>query len=118
MLKVELAPLVILLMLMTTPSVADVTSELARCQLEVERLYPAPPDKGDQNWADRAANLQKRARGSAQTAAHLHGKTQPGSPRDNQSDHSIRVNIPKRVFIISPITLPVVGFHTVSATAA
>jgi hypothetical protein len=38
MLKVELAPLVIPLMLMTTPSVADVTSELARCQLEVERL--------------------------------------------------------------------------------
>jgi hypothetical protein len=63
MLKVELAPLVILLMLMTTPSVADVTSELARCQLEVERLYPAPPDKGARNWADRAANLQKRAEG-------------------------------------------------------
>jgi hypothetical protein len=43
--------------------VADVTSQLARCQLEAERLYPAPPDKAAQNWADRAANLQKRAEG-------------------------------------------------------
>jgi hypothetical protein len=63
MLKVEIAPLVIPLMLMTTPTVADVTSELARCQLEVERLYPAPLNKGAQNWADRAANLRKRADG-------------------------------------------------------
>ena len=63
MLKVEMAPTVIALSLMATPTVADVTSELARCQLEAERLYPAPPDKGAQNWADRAANLQKRAEG-------------------------------------------------------
>jgi len=63
MLKVEMAPTVIALSLIATPTVADVTSELARCQLEAERLYPAPPDKGAQNWADRAANLQKRAEG-------------------------------------------------------
>jgi hypothetical protein len=63
MLKVEMAPTVIALSLMATPTVADVTSDLARCQLEAERLYPAPPDKGAQNWADRAANLQKRAEG-------------------------------------------------------
>jgi hypothetical protein len=63
MLKVEMAPTVIALSLIATPTVADVTSELARCQLEAERLYPAPPDKGAQNWADRAANLQKRTEG-------------------------------------------------------
>jgi len=63
MLKVEMAPTVIALSLIARPTVADVTSELARCQLEAERLYPAPPDKGAQNWADRAANLQKRAEG-------------------------------------------------------
>jgi hypothetical protein len=61
MLKVELAPVAILLMSMTTPTVADVASELARCQLEAERSFPAPPNRGAQNWADRAANLQKRA---------------------------------------------------------
>jgi hypothetical protein len=56
-----MASLAISLMLMTTPTVADVASELTRCQLEAARLYPAPPDKGAKNWADRAANLQKRA---------------------------------------------------------
>ena len=61
MLKVDMAPIAIPLLLITTPTVADVTSELARCQLAAERLYPAPPNKGAQNWADRAANLQKRA---------------------------------------------------------
>jgi hypothetical protein len=48
---------------MTTPTVVNVTSELTRCQLEAERLYPTPPDKGAKNWAVRAANLQKRAEG-------------------------------------------------------
>ena len=62
MLKVELAPcFVMAVLLIATPTVADVTSELARCALEAERLYPAPPNKGAQNWADRTANLQKRA---------------------------------------------------------
>ena len=61
MLKVEMAPTVVALLLIATPTVADVTSELARCQIEAERLYPTPPNKGAQNWADRAANLQKRA---------------------------------------------------------
>jgi hypothetical protein len=59
--KSEIAPILILLLLTATPSLADVTSELARCQLEAGRSFPAPPDKGAQNWADRAANLQKRA---------------------------------------------------------
>jgi hypothetical protein len=61
MLKVEMAPLVIPLLLIATPTVADVTSELARCELEAERLFPAPHNKGAQNWPERASNLQKRA---------------------------------------------------------
>ena len=52
---------IFLLLLAPTPAVADVGSELARCELEAQRLFPAPPNKGAQNWADRAANLQKRA---------------------------------------------------------
>jgi hypothetical protein len=59
--KVEMASLAISLMLTTTPTVADVTSELTHCQFEAARLYPGPPDKDAKNWADRAANLQKRA---------------------------------------------------------
>jgi hypothetical protein len=58
MLKVVIA---LCLVLVATPAIADVTSELARCALEAEHLYPGPPNKGAQNWAERAANLQKRA---------------------------------------------------------
>jgi hypothetical protein len=61
MLKVVLAPVIIPLMLAATPSTADVTGELARCQIEAERSFPTPPNKGAQNWSDRAASLQKRA---------------------------------------------------------
>ena len=61
MLKVEMAAIVISLLLIVTPAVADGTGELARCELEAERLYPAPLNKGVQNWPERAANLQKRA---------------------------------------------------------
>ena len=61
MLKIEMAPIVIPLLLTSTPTIADVTSELARCELESERLFPAPPNMGPQNWPERAANLQKRA---------------------------------------------------------
>jgi hypothetical protein len=61
MLKVEMAPIVIPLLLIATPTVADVTSELVRCELEAERLFPPPHNKGAQNWPVRAANLQKRA---------------------------------------------------------
>ena len=50
MLKVEMAPIVIPLLLIATPTVADVTSELARCELEAERLFPPPHNKGAQNW--------------------------------------------------------------------
>jgi hypothetical protein len=61
MLKVEMAPIVIPLLLIAAPTLADVTSELARCELEAERLFPPPHNKGAQNWSLRAANLQKRA---------------------------------------------------------
>ena len=49
------------MLLIPTPTVADVGSELVRCQLEAERSYPAPSNKSAQNWPERAANLQKRA---------------------------------------------------------
>jgi hypothetical protein len=61
MLKVETAPLVALLLLIATPTVADAIRELDRCELEAERLYPAPLTNGVQNWPEWAANLQKRA---------------------------------------------------------
>jgi hypothetical protein len=61
MLNIEVALTSILLVLGPTPTVADVGSELTRCQLEAQRLFPPPPNKGAQNWADRTANLQKRA---------------------------------------------------------
>ena len=60
MLKVEMAPIIALL-LIATPTIADGTSELARCELEAERLIPPPHNKGAQNWPARADNLQKRA---------------------------------------------------------
>ena len=71
MLKVEMAPIVIPLLLMATPTVADVTSELARCELEAERLFPPPHNKGAQNWPVRAANLQKRLRISKRACGRL-----------------------------------------------
>ena len=52
MLKVVIA---LCLVLVATPAIANVTSELARCALEAEHLYPGPPNKGAQNWAERAA---------------------------------------------------------------
>jgi hypothetical protein len=61
MLNIEMAFIVVLLLLGPTPTVADVSSELARCEFEAQRLFPAPANKGAQNWADRAVNLQKRA---------------------------------------------------------
>ena len=43
MLKAEMAPcFATALLLIPTPTVADVASELARCELEAERSYPAP----------------------------------------------------------------------------
>jgi len=62
MLKIEMALCsVIALMPMATPTLADAASELARCELEADRLYPAPPNKGIENWQERATTLQKRA---------------------------------------------------------
>ena len=63
MLKVEVPTClaVMLSLATTTAGAADVGRELARCQLEAERLYPAPDNKSIENWPERAANLQKRA---------------------------------------------------------
>jgi hypothetical protein len=62
MLKAEMAPcLVIALLLIATPTVADVTRELARCELEAERLYPAPHNKGVQNWPERATSQKAQS---------------------------------------------------------
>jgi hypothetical protein len=63
MLKVEVPTClaVMLLLATTTAGAADVARELARCELEAERLYPAPDNKSIENWPERAANLQKRA---------------------------------------------------------
>jgi hypothetical protein len=46
--NVEVTLIAILLLLGPTPSVADVGSELARCELEAQRVLPAPPNKGAQ----------------------------------------------------------------------
>ena len=61
MLNIEMALIVKLLLLWATPTVADVGGEFARCELQAQRVIPAPPNKGAQNWAERAANLQQRA---------------------------------------------------------
>jgi hypothetical protein len=52
----------IALLLIATPAVADVASELARCELDAERLYPVPDNKGAENWPQREANRRKRPR--------------------------------------------------------
>jgi hypothetical protein len=44
-----------------TPAVADAARELVRCELEAKHLYPAPNNKGFENWPERQANLRKRA---------------------------------------------------------
>jgi hypothetical protein len=82
MLKAEMAPcLVIALLLIATPTVADVTCELARCELEAERLYPAPHNKGVQNWPERAANLHRKRRsrpnGPAEPCLSARGRATP-----------------------------------------
>jgi hypothetical protein len=62
MLKIEIDPCsVIAVLLIATLAVADVSRELKRCELEAGRLYPAPHNKGVENWPEREANLQKRA---------------------------------------------------------
>jgi hypothetical protein len=62
MLKIEVTTcLVVTLLLTARPAVADAARDLARCELEVERLYPAPENKGIDNWREREANLRKRA---------------------------------------------------------
>jgi hypothetical protein len=63
MLKAEMAPcFVMAILLIPTPTVADVISELARCELEAERLYPAPHNKGVHNWPERAAKSTETVR--------------------------------------------------------
>ena len=63
MLKVEVPTClaVMLLLATTTAGAADVARELDRCELEAERLNPAPLTKGVPNSPEWAANLQKRA---------------------------------------------------------
>jgi hypothetical protein len=63
MLKIEIEPCLVIavLLLIAAPAVADVARELERCEVEAERLYPAPHNKGVENWPERVANLQKRA---------------------------------------------------------
>jgi len=81
MLKAEMAPcLVIALLLIATPTVADVTPELARCELEAERLYPAPHNKGVQNWPERAANLHRKRR------SRPNGPAEPCRERAREGD--------------------------------
>jgi hypothetical protein len=61
MLKVGPMQVVAPLLLMTTLAMADATNDLARCQIEAERMLPSPPTRAPLNWSDRAANLQKQA---------------------------------------------------------
>jgi len=62
MLTIEVTTcLVVTLLLTATPAVADAARELVRCELEAEHLYPAPNNKGFENWPERQANLRKRA---------------------------------------------------------
>jgi hypothetical protein len=75
MFKIEVTTCsVVTLLLTATPAVADVAHDLARCQLEAERLYPPPPNKGVQNWPERATNLQKRTE-SIETCMRAAGYT-------------------------------------------
>jgi hypothetical protein len=61
MLKIGPVHVVSLLLLMTTPTIADVVNDLTHCQREAERLLPSPPAGTPQNSSDRAVNLQKQA---------------------------------------------------------
>jgi hypothetical protein len=60
-LKIGPVQVVAPLLLISTPTIADITNDLAHCQLEAERLLPSPTAKAPQNWSDRAVNLQKQA---------------------------------------------------------
>jgi hypothetical protein len=59
MLKAKMAPCFVMAMLLIpTPTVTEVASELVRCQLEAERSYPAPSNKGAQNWPERSQSTE------------------------------------------------------------
>ena len=46
---------------LSVPAHADSARDLARCELDAERTYPAPPNKGLSNSEERIDNLQKRS---------------------------------------------------------
>ena len=48
-------------MLLVMAAHADVARDLARCEIDAERLYPAPPNKGLDNSEERIENLQRRS---------------------------------------------------------
>jgi hypothetical protein len=56
--NVEVTLIAILLLLGPTPSVADVGSELARCELEAQRVLPAPPNAENVETCMRAAGYK------------------------------------------------------------
>jgi hypothetical protein len=68
-LKVEVVACSLMaLLLIATPTMADAVlpanlaaRDLARCELDAERLYPAPANKGFENWPERRSNLEKQA---------------------------------------------------------
>ena len=68
-LKVEVVACSLMaLLLIATPTMADAflpanlaARDLARCELDAERLYPAPDNKGFENWPERRSNLEKQA---------------------------------------------------------
>jgi hypothetical protein len=68
-LKVEVVACSLMaLLLIATPTMADAVlpanfaaRDLARCELDAERLYPAPDNKGFENWPERRSNLEKQA---------------------------------------------------------
>jgi hypothetical protein len=60
-LKIGPVQVVAPLLLISTPTIADITNDLAHCQREAERLLPSPTAKAPQNGTDRAVNLQKQA---------------------------------------------------------
>ena len=63
--NVEVTIIAILLLLGPTPSVADVGSELARCELEAQRVLPAPPNAENVETCMRAAGYRITADCSA-----------------------------------------------------
>jgi hypothetical protein len=80
------------LLLIATPTMADAVlpanlaaSDLARCELDAERLYPAPPNKGFENLPERRSNLEKQAQnietclGAVHSLYRVHARARGGA---------------------------------------